>query len=66
MLRKQQAAAIIGVRAEAFYAVSFVEIGTSKMGRRPWLRPAFYSTRDAQQEALAASLHKSILKAAKK
>lgn len=63
---KQKATVAIGVRNEAFYAVNFVEIGTSKMARQPWLRPAFYSTVDAQQKALADSLRKSILQAAKK
>lgn len=62
---KQKATVRIGVRNEAFYAVNFVEIGTSKMGKQPWLRPAFQSTLDAQQNALADSLRKSILKAAK-
>lgn len=33
--------AIVGPSAEAFYATSFVELGTSKMAARPWLRPAF-------------------------
>lgn len=63
---KQKATVKIGVRNEAFYAVNFVEIGTSKMPRQPWLRPAFQSTLDAQQKALADSLRKSILQAAKK
>lgn len=33
--------AMIGVKPEAFYAVSFVELGTSKMSKRPWLEPSF-------------------------
>jgi HK97 gp10 family phage protein len=63
---KQKASAALGVRAEAFYAVNFVELGTSKMAARPWLRPAFASTLQQQTEAMSASLRKSILKAAKK
>lgn len=63
---KQKATVRIGVRNEAFYAVNFVEIGTSKMAKQQWLRPAFQSTIDAQQKAVADSLRKSILKAAKK
>jgi HK97 gp10 family phage protein len=35
----------MGVRREAFYAVNFVELGTSKMAAQPWLRPAFERTR---------------------
>lgn len=63
---KQKASAALGVRSEAFYAVQFVELGTSKMAARPWLRPAFSSTVQQQQEAMAESLRKSILKAALK
>jgi HK97 gp10 family phage protein len=62
---KQKATAIIGVKAEAFYAIQFVEMGTSKMAAQPWLRPAFYDTRQEQEEALAAALRKAILKAVK-
>jgi HK97 gp10 family phage protein len=53
---KQQASALMSVRKAAFYAVNFVEIGTSKMAAQPWLRPAFYSTQDAQKQALADKL----------
>lgn len=62
---KQKATASLGVGPEAFYAVQFVEVGTSHMAAQPWLRPAFYSTRGAQQEAMAKSFRKSIKKAAK-
>lgn len=41
--------ASMGVKREAFYAVSFVELGTSKMAAQPWLRPAFEKT---QSQAL--------------
>src|SRR5262245_44899434 len=34
---KQRAEAVLGVRAEAFYAVAFVEVGTSKTPAQPWL-----------------------------
>lgn len=43
---KHKASAVLGVRAEAFYAVQFVELGTSKMPARPWLRPAFAASTD--------------------
>lgn len=62
---KQKATALLGVRKEAFYAVNYVERGTSKMAARPWLRPAFQSTAEQQQAAIAESLAKSVLKAAK-
>lgn len=61
----EQASAVLGVRREAFYATQFVEVGTAKMPAQPWLRPAFESTQDAQQQAIADSLRKTILKAAK-
>ena len=38
------ARAVVGVGAEAFYALAFVERGTSKMPAQPWLVPAFEST----------------------
>lgn len=62
---KQRATASLGVSSEAYYAVQFVELGTSEMPAHPWLRPAFESTQSAQQQGLAASLRKSIEKAAR-
>lgn len=62
---KQKATALLGVRAEAFYSLQFIELGTSKFPKRPWLRPAFEATQAAQETALAASLRKSVEKAAK-
>lgn len=53
---KQKATALLGVRKAAFFAVNFVELGTSKMSAQPWLRPAFYSTQEAQKQALADKL----------
>ncbi len=35
----------MGVKREAFYAVNFIELGTSKMAAQPWLRPAFEKNR---------------------
>lgn len=37
---------LVGVRAEAYYALQFVELGTSKMAAQPWLRPAFEASKD--------------------
>ena len=36
---------MVGVRPEAFYAVSFIELGTSSIPKRPWLEPAFRASR---------------------
>lgn len=62
---KQKVDVAIGVRAEAFYAVMFVELGTSKMEKQPWLRPAFQSTLDQQQLVMADVLRSAILKIAR-
>lgn len=62
---KQKASAALGVRKEAFYAVQFVERGTARHAAQRWLQPAFESTQREQQQALADSLRKSVLKAAK-
>jgi HK97 gp10 family phage protein len=59
---KQQATAILGVSKEAFYAVQFLELGTSKMPAQPWLRPAFYGTQSDQQQAIVAKLQEYINK----
>lgn len=43
---KNMAYALLGVRAEAYYAVQYVELGTQKMQAQPWLRPAFLGSTD--------------------
>lgn len=58
--------AALGVRREAFYAVLFTELGTSKYPARPWLRPAMRTTQGLQQAALAAKLKQKIEAIAKK
>lgn len=62
---KQSGAAILGIKNEAFYAVSFVEVGTSKAQAQPWLRPAFASTESQQTAALSTELRKAITDAAR-
>lgn len=62
---KTRAEAILGVRAEAFYAVAFVELGTSKTAAHPWLRPSFQSTKLEQTNELSAELRKAIEQAAR-
>jgi HK97 gp10 family phage protein len=61
---KQKASAILGVRKRAFFAVNFVELGTSKMSAQPWLRPAFYSTQEAQKQGIADKLAAYLAKVA--
>lgn len=57
-------AALLGVKAEAYYAVQFVERGTSKMKAQPWLRPAFYGSADEQKTRIVAYLQKRLNKIA--
>lgn len=44
----------------------WVEFGTSKMAARPFLRPAFNDTKDAQLEAMRKRMRAGIERAAKK
>ena len=55
----------IGVRREAFYAVNFVELGTSKQAKQEWLRPALRDTESQQVTRLAEKLRVEIQKVAK-
>lgn len=66
--------AIVGVRfgkryrkrgQDAWYW-KFIEFGTSKMAARPFLRPAFESTKKKQLDAMVLSLKKGIARAAEK
>lgn len=59
------ARASVGVRADAYYAVQFVEKGTKKQKKNPWLEEASAQTIDAQIEAVKTSLQKTIDKASK-
>lgn len=61
----QRVSAALGVRRDAFYAVQFVERGTSRHPARPWLRKAFDETLQAQQRELAGKLRDEILKFAR-
>ena len=54
----------IGVRSEAFYAINFVELNTSRRHGTPWLRPAFESTQGSQLTAFVDVFRREILKVA--
>ncbi len=56
----------LGVRSEAFYAVQFIELGTSKIPKRPWLEPAFRGATHSVDAQLQSRLRKLIDRAAKK
>lgn len=62
----EKASAAIGVRREAFYALQFIELGTSTIPAAPWLRPAHASTQGQQLQALSASMKRSVERAARK
>ena len=60
---KNVASGILSVRKAAYYAVQFVELGTSKYAAEPWLRPAFYEARGEMETALRETLVKGLEKA---
>lgn len=63
---KTQANVLVGVRPEAFYAVSFIELGTSSIPKRPWLEPAFRASRGDINDRMRKRLKVLIDRAAKK
>ncbi len=63
--RRGSAKASVGVKREAFYAVSFVEQGTSKMDAQEWLLPAFRARRNEVENRFAKQLKRKIEKAVK-
>lgn len=54
------ARAIIGVRAEAFYALQFFERGTSKIPARPFLAPALEARKDTAVKEVGQGLLRRI------
>lgn len=62
----QRAYALLGVRKEAFYAVQFVELGTSKMPAQPWLRPAFAASKDPAIRMIGQGIDRWIVDVAKR
>lgn len=58
--------AVVGPSAEAFYASQFVELGTSKMAARPWLRPTFISSEKDVLKAIGEQLRKRIERIARR
>lgn len=59
------AVAILGVRAEAFYALQFIELGTAKIPKAPWLVPAFEATQDRAIAKLTEHMRARIERVAK-
>lgn len=63
---KQGAYALVGVTPDAFYALQFVELGTSKQAKQPWLVPAFTNTSGQQIDTIKSRLGKDISKEAQR
>jgi HK97 gp10 family phage protein len=63
---KGTATASLGVGKEAFYATIFVELGTSKKGAQPWLRPAFEQSQSPMLQSLAGELRRRVNKIARR
>lgn len=64
--RTGSAEAIVGPSREAFYASQFVELGTSKMAARPWLRPALQSSESEVLKAIGDQLRKRMARIARR
>ena len=63
---KTGARAMLGVRQPAFYATSFVELGTDKMDARPWLGPAFTSAAPAMLQRMKTWLQRKLKRVKKR
>lgn len=56
----------IGVEKEAYYAVHFVEVGTSRQPAQPWLEPAFRAESNSVIRVLGEKLKAKMLQIARK
>ena len=63
---KMSATAVVGVKAEAYYGAQFVELGTSRQPRQPWLTPAMYKNKEQIVLTLRKKLKLQIDKARRK
>lgn len=57
---KTRAVALVGVKPEAYYAVQFVELGTSRQPKQPWLAPAHRETEAQQVQAFGETVKRKI------
>lgn len=57
---------MVGVKPDAYYAVQFVELGTSKQRRQPWLEPALRRNQQKVTSRLGVRLKKKIESEARK
>lgn len=58
--------AVLGVLPEAFYALSFFELGTSTIPRQPWLTPALEASSDNAVKEVGAAMRRRIEQIARK
>jgi len=58
--------ASLGVGREAFYAVQFIELGTSKIQANPWLRPSFEESEDEMLRTIGDEMRARIDKIEKR
>lgn len=63
---KNRAFGLVGVKPEAYYALLFVELGTSKQPKQPWLEPAFRGTQSAQITAFGDTIRRKLMIIARK
>lgn len=66
--RNGRVGAVVGVRAQAFYAVQFVELerGKSSARGKPWLVPAFNATLQQQQDGYKVEMLRVIQRVSRK
>ena len=62
---KRKVFAFIGVHREAFYATQFLELGTSRYAKEPWLVPALESTQSQTLTTFANAFKQHIEKVAR-
>lgn len=62
---KQSAAAVLGVRKEAFYVLQFFELGTATIRSQPWLMPAFSSSKALMIQGVADVIRKRVMRIAR-
>lgn len=60
------ARAEIGPSKEAFYGTQFLEVGTSKIPKRPWLVPAYEQKRSEVEQVFVTTLRAAIERAVKR
>ena len=55
----------LGVKSEAFYAIQFLELGTLRIPKRPWLEPSFHRSIPLVDRIFRQKLRKLLDKAAR-